>query len=221
MSPSAPFSCVRLAVAAAFGLCAAACQAPTSFDSGAQGPAEEHLLQVDAGHEDPLGRPMVRVEFELLRLEPGATEYELVQETAIVSWEGSLGSLSVLDQQAYVARFEVEIAEDSAIADPVVEVLNSGWTVEILPHRSPEGLWGGALKVHESELLELREYVTTLGSHAVTIQIPETRSRSRSTALLPNANGHWTIGLGPDEHAAQWILDVRMTEQTVSAAPQD
>jgi len=50
----------------------------------------------------------------------------LVRRFALAAGGGGRSSLSVLDQQAYVKDFDVEVAQAAAIADPIIGIAHSG-----------------------------------------------------------------------------------------------
>jgi len=52
---------------------------------------------------------------------------------------GQRGTLGRVESTTYVRDYDVEIAQDSAVGDPVVDALASGWLLDVRPYRLQDG----------------------------------------------------------------------------------
>lgn len=116
--------------------------------------------------------------------------------------------LMVLNEVAYVKDFDVEIAQASVIADPIIDKIREGVVLDVRPIVSHDRRY---------VTLELRPTVATLvrpirrftaqlaNGSAVTMQLPELRKQSINTTVVVPDGG--TLLLGGMKFAEEKTLD--------------
>lgn len=133
----------------------------------------------------------------ILRAVSKSERVQLVTSPRITVYNTARGNLSVLNQVAYVQDFNVEIAQASSIADPVVNVVQDGVVLDVRPVVSADRRFITLeLRPTIAALKRpIREVVTTLGSqNSVTIQLPEVEyQRVRTSIPMPDGG---TVLLG-------------------------
>ncbi|MBL8751690.1 MAG: hypothetical protein JNK15_00200 [Planctomycetes bacterium] len=116
-------------------------------------------------------------------------------------------SMSVKDQTSYVKDFTLTRVGDQAIADPVVDIVWDGYSIEVISTWLPDGLLGVSIDVQVQDLQRpIPKFETTLqaGLPPVQIQLPRvTGLRLRQTAALAKdslavlaaskADGKWIV----------------------------
>jgi hypothetical protein len=140
---------------------------------------------------------------------PGGIGYEIVAEkdeakaltTAIEAAAGEtlvaprlavlplqFATMAVKNQVSYVKDFTLTRAGDQTIADPVVDVVWDGHSIDVISAWQPDGLLGVSVDVQLQELQRpIAQFETTLltGLPPVQIQLPRvTGVRLRQTAVL-------------------------------------
>lgn len=109
-------------------------------------------------------------------------------------------TVSVINQTAYVRDFEFEVAKDTVIADPIVDVIQDGILLQTAVSRLENGLLGVSLDAHVAELRRPIETVeTTLPGtdHPVTIQLPSLQSTQVEAAVELAADHIVVMALPP------------------------
>lgn len=133
----------------------------------------------------------------VLRAVSKSERVELVTSPRITVYNTARGNLSVLNQIAYVQDFNVEIAQAASIADPIVNVVQDGVTLDVRPVVSADRRFITLELRPTIAVLKrpIREVVTTLGSqNSVTIQLPEVDyQRVRTSIPMPDGG---TVLLG-------------------------
>lgn len=133
----------------------------------------------------------------ILRAVSKSERVQLVTSPRITVYNTARGNLSVLNQVAYVQDFNVEIAQASSIADPIVNVVQDGVVLDVRPVVSADRRFITLeLRPTIAALKRpIREVVTTLGSqNSVTIQLPEVEyQRVRTSIPMPDGG---TVLLG-------------------------
>ena len=107
-------------------------------------------------------------------------------------------NLTVVNQLSYIQDFDVEVAQTSFIADPIIGVIQDGLTLDVRPTVSNDRHYITLeLQPTVAKLSEpIPTFATTLGSSftPVIIQLPELRlQRARTTVRLPDG-GSIVIG---------------------------
>ncbi|MCA8952234.1 MAG: hypothetical protein KDE27_22175 [Planctomycetes bacterium] len=103
----------------------------------------------------------------------------------------AIGSLSLLQQTAYVRDFEVEVAKQAFIADPVVDVVRDGIVLETAATPLEDGRLGISIEAHITDLerpIETRE-IDLGGGQKVKIQLPHLQS-TRIESAVELSPGH-------------------------------
>ncbi|MCA9000990.1 MAG: hypothetical protein KDB61_03635, partial [Planctomycetes bacterium] len=133
----------------------------------------------------------------VLRAVSKSERIELVTAPRLLVANSARSHLAVLNQVSYVQDFDVEIAQASSIADPVVRVTHEGVILDVRPVVSADRRFVTMeLRPTVARLKRpIAERVTTLGSQtSVTIQLPEIEyQRVRTTIPIPDGG---TVMLG-------------------------
>jgi tetratricopeptide (TPR) repeat protein len=151
----------------------------------------------------------------ILRAVSKSERVELVTSPNITVYNTARGNLSVLNQVAYVQDFNVEIAQAASIADPIVNVVQDGVTLDVRPVVSADRRFI-TLELRPTIAVlrrPIREVVTTLGSqNSVTIQLPEVDyQRVRTSIPMPDGGtvllGGMKVSDRQDQHSGVPILN--------------
>lgn len=114
----------------------------------------------------------------------------IVDAPSLTVYNGQQASLNVTNYVTYVKDFDVEIAQNAVIADPIVEVLAEGVVLDVKPVVSSDRRFiTMQLKPTVCTLRRpIPTFTTTLGiGTAVTIELPEMRiERGRTTVTMPD-----------------------------------
>ncbi|HIG87728.1 MAG TPA: hypothetical protein EYQ25_11850 [Planctomycetes bacterium] len=172
------------------------------FDEGEDGALRarvEHLYGSQLGTDDFRGSGGVSFQWTflndlelevILRAVQKSERVELVTAPRILVHNAARANLSVLNQVAYVADFDVEIAQAASIADPIVQVIQDGVVLDVRPVVSADrrfiNLELRPTIAHLTRPIEQR--ATTLGSsNSVTIELPEVEiQRVRTSVPIPD-----------------------------------
>jgi type II secretory pathway component GspD/PulD (secretin) len=100
-------------------------------------------------------------------------------------------NLTVVNQLSYIQDFDVEVAQTSFIADPIVGIVQDGLTLDVRPTVSNDRKWITLeLQPTVADLIEpIPTFATTLASSfsPVIIQLPELRlQQARLTVRIPD-----------------------------------
>lgn len=133
----------------------------------------------------------------VLRAVSKSERVEVVTSPRITVYNTARGNLSVLNHVAYVSDFNVEIAQAASIADPIVNIVQDGVTLDVRPVVSADRRFITLELRPTIAVLKrpIREVVTTLGTqNSVTIQLPEVEyQRVRTSIPMPDGG---TVLLG-------------------------
>ena len=115
---------------------------------------------------------------------------EEIQAPRLLIYNNTRASMSFLRQISYIKDFDVEIAQASAVANPVVDTVNDGVSLDVRPVVDAE------LKFITMELrptvmelqLPIATFTTTLGvGQPISIQLPSViLQRVRTTVTMPD-----------------------------------
>jgi general secretion pathway protein D len=124
-----------------------------------------------------------------------ATEKSLSSRTLtapiITVYNTQRANLTVVNQLSYIQDFDVEVAQTSFIADPIIGIIQDGLSLDVRPTVSNDRRYITLeLQPTVADLLEpIPTFATTLGSttQTVTIQLPELRlQQARTTVRIPD-----------------------------------
>ncbi|MBI3817534.1 MAG: hypothetical protein HY286_02495 [Planctomycetes bacterium] len=107
---------------------------------------------------------------------------------------GEEGALAAFDQRSFVTDYEVNMADGAYIADPVVEVIQTGIfisaTAVVNPARGGRML-DAFVSIQTSDYVDSKSQseITVLGSKKVTIQTPQTIESTWNSGQLAVADG--------------------------------
>lgn len=99
----------------------------------------------------------------------------VLTQPSVITTGGQRVMVSVLNQTAYVADFEIQVVEDSVLVDPIVKVVQEGLMLDLCPIIDADGKTLHLQPRIEIDTLQrpIREFKTTVaGMSDVTIQIP-------------------------------------------------
>lgn len=129
-------------------------------------------------------------------------------------------SVAAITQTTYVRDFKVEVNRDSMVADPVVDVVQDGFTLRATAQPFATGL-GVALHAAWADLTKpISTFTTTLGiGQPVTIQLPEVQQVQIEAAVeLPADN---TVVLLLPALLGKRCIAVLRLEQVVADRPKE
>lgn len=143
----------------------------------------------------------------VLRAVSKSERVELVTAPRILVFNTGRANLTVLNQVAYVADFDIEIAQGASIADPIIDVVQDGAILDVRPVVSADRRFITLeLRPTIAQLTRpIRQAVTTLGStSSVTIELPEVDiQRVRTSVPMPDGA---TVLLGGQKVSANQNL---------------
>jgi Flp pilus assembly secretin CpaC len=127
----------------------------------------------------------------LLRAVEKSSEARVVNSQVLTVYNSQQAAVSVINQRAYVQDFDVEVATAAFIADPIINVLSEGVSLQVRPtvHQDRKNL---TLEVQPTvaRIVTITPFTTTLGNNsaaAITLQLPQLEVQSlRSTATIPD-----------------------------------
>ena len=105
--------------------------------------------------------------------------------------------VTVINQQAYIQDFDVEVAQFQAVADPQINVLQEGVVLDVRPtiHHNRKYL---TLEIQPTvaKIVALRTFSTTLGGNTspVDFQLPELEVQSVNTSAIIPDGGSILLG---------------------------
>jgi type II secretory pathway component GspD/PulD (secretin) len=117
---------------------------------------------------------------------------EIIEAQNLTVFNGQRANITVQDHVSYVKDFEVEIAQGSVIADPVVDVIRNGSILDVRPVVSADRRFV-TMEVRPT-LMELVEPIplfrTSLAiGNEVELQLPELQTqRVRTTVTIPDGS---------------------------------
>jgi len=133
---------------------------------------------------------------------------------SLALYGGQQGNVATVGQTAYIADFEVEVANGAVIADPVVKVANDGlsWDVCVFVDPDSPAFLVASRAKFTSLRRPMREFGTTLidGGAEMKIQIPEFDDVEWAASLLAL----------DDEHRAFWVTGLCLTSWNEDGEPQ-
>lgn len=135
----------------------------------------------------------------ILRAVEKSSRFELVNSQTISVHNTQRAYVTVINQQAYIQDFDVEVAQFQAVADPVINVLHEGVVLDVRPTVSHNRKYLN-LEVQPTvaEIISLSTFSTTLGGNTspVDFQLPELEVQSVNTsAVLPDGGSVLLGGL--------------------------
>ena len=135
----------------------------------------------------------------ILRAVEKSTNIELVNDQVLSVHNTQRAYVTVINQQAYIQDFDVEVAQFQAVADPQVNVLNEGVVLDVRPtiHHDRKYL---TLEIQPTvaKVVALRNFSSTLGGNTspVEFQLPEVQVQSVfTTAIIPDGGSIMLGGL--------------------------
>ncbi len=135
----------------------------------------------------------------ILRAVEKSSQFELINSQMLSVHNTQRAYVAVINQQAYIQDFDVEVAQFQAVADPQINVLQEGVVLDVRPtiHHDRKYL---TLEIQPTvaKVIALRNFSTTLGGNtsSVSFQLPELEVQSVNTsAILPDGGSILLGGL--------------------------
>jgi type II secretory pathway component GspD/PulD (secretin) len=126
----------------------------------------------------------------ILRAVEKSQEFQLINNQVLSVHNTQRAYVSVINQQAYIQDFDVEVAQFQAVADPQINVLTEGVVLDVRPtiHHDRKSL---TLEIQPTvaKVVALRNFSSTLGGNTspVEFQLPELEVQSVfTTAVIPD-----------------------------------
>lgn len=126
----------------------------------------------------------------IFQLVEKTSQIELVNSQQLTVYNSQQAAVSVINQQAYVQDFDVEVATFITIADPVINVLSEGVSLQVTPtvHHDRQAL---NLEVQPTvaRVVNLTPFSTSLanGGAPVEFTLPELEIQAlKTTAVIPD-----------------------------------
>ncbi|MCE9593515.1 MAG: hypothetical protein K8S98_04915 [Planctomycetes bacterium] len=135
----------------------------------------------------------------ILRAVEKSTEYQLVNDQVLSVHNTERAFVSVINQQAYIQDFDVEVAQFQAVADPQVNVLTEGVVLDVRPTILYDRKYLRLeIQPTVAKVVALRPFSSTLGGNTspVEFQLPELEVQSVfTTAVIPDGGSILLGGL--------------------------
>jgi tetratricopeptide (TPR) repeat protein len=126
----------------------------------------------------------------ILRAVEKSQNFQLINNQVLSVHNTQRAYVSVINQQAYIQDFDVEVAQFQAVADPQINVLTEGVVLDVRPtiHHDRKSL---TLEIQPTvaKVVSLRNFSSTLGGNTspVEFQLPELQVQSVfTTAVIPD-----------------------------------
>lgn len=126
----------------------------------------------------------------ILRAVEKSQDFQLINDQMLAVHNTQRANVSVVNQQAYIQDFDVEVAQFQAVADPQINVLIEGVVLDVRPtiHHDRKTL---TLEIQPTvaKVVALRNFSSTLGGNTspVEFQLPELQVQSVfTTAVIPD-----------------------------------
>jgi type II secretory pathway component GspD/PulD (secretin) len=133
----------------------------------------------------------------ILRAIEKTTQFQLVNSQMLSVHNTQRAYVTVINQQAFIQDFDVEVAQFQAVADPQINVLHEGVVLDVRPtiHHSRKYL---TLEIQPTvaKVVALRTFSTTLGGNTspVDFQLPELEVQSVNTSAIIPDGGSILLG---------------------------
>jgi len=133
----------------------------------------------------------------VLRAIEKSSKFELVNNQILSVHNTQRAYVTVINQQAYIQDFDVEVAQFQAVADPQINVLMEGVVLDVRPtiHQNRRYL---TLEIQPTvaKVIALRNFSTTLGGNTspVEFQLPEVEVQSVNTSAIIPDGGSILLG---------------------------
>ncbi len=155
----------------------------------------------------------------LLRAVEKNIDQTLVNAPRLTIYNRQRANLSIVNQVSYVKDYDVEVAQTAFIADPLVDVVQDGLTLDVRPTVSFDRKWVKLdLQPTVATLLRpIRTFETNLSGLTVpvVIELPEVTTRTAQTSVnVPN--GGWVV-IGGLKHVS--TVDVRSSTPILGDIP--
>ncbi len=135
----------------------------------------------------------------VLRAVEKSEQFQIVNSQTLSVHNTQRAYVTVINQQAYIQDFDVEVAQLQSVADPQINVLHEGVVLDVRPTIGHDRKWL-QLEVQPTvaRVVSLRNFSTTLGGNTspVEFQLPELEVLSVNTsAYLPDGGSLLLGGL--------------------------
>ena len=112
----------------------------------------------------------------------------------VITLGGQKGSVSVVEERAYLEDYEVTYVDDEQIVDPQIGVLQTGVWVEVTASRTEtKGTLDVKLDVKTSELHKIDEVEVEFHGRTLALDLPEVSTRQISAHFVQPRGGHQLV----------------------------
>lgn len=134
----------------------------------------------------------------LLRAVEQSANATLVNAPRLTIYNNQRANLTLVNQVSYVKDYDVEVAQTSFIADPLIDVIQDGLTLDVRPTISHDRKYV-TMEVQPAVanlVRPIRTFETTLSglSTPVVVELPEVTVQQASTTVRVPDGGYLTIG---------------------------
>lgn len=142
---------------------------------------------------------------------------ERVTTPTLVVCPHARAQIAITNSIPYVRDFSVEVAQGSMVADPIVDVVQDGFTLEAAATLLPQGAVGIALEATVADLKRpIPTFTTNLGAgQDVSIQLPQVLT-SQVTAAAELPRDHLAVFAMPAVAGKRYV--VTLTARRIDAA---
>ncbi len=138
----------------------------------------------------------------------------LVRSARVTGYNGQRVSCFRGAQRSFLQDWDVEVAQEASISDPIINIAQTGFAFDIRPIVRSEELIVVDLRAQISNWREsLRTAVTPSGP----VQAPNLADTSISTTLTVPNGGFALAGSGPGAGGGQWYLLLSATAERVAS----
>ncbi len=135
----------------------------------------------------------------ILRAIEKSSEFQLINSQLLSVHNTQRAYVTVINQQAYIQDFDVEVAQFQAVADPQINVLHEGVVLDVRPTINHNRRYI-TLEIQPTvaKIVALRNFSSSLGGNTspVEFQLPEVEVQSVNTsAILPDGGSILLGGL--------------------------
>jgi hypothetical protein len=147
----------------------------------------------------------------LAKAESGG-DVRIIRSARITGYNGQQVSLYRGAQRSFVQDWDVEVAQEASISDPIVGIVQDGFAFDVRPIVRDENLIVVDLRAQRSEH---RSPIRTVVSTSGPVQAPDMAySRVNTTLTVPNG-GFALAGSGPGQGSGGWYLLLSATAEKI------
>lgn len=148
----------------------------------------------------------------VLELAAGDADYHIARSARITGYNGQRISFYRGAQRAFLQDWDVEVAQEASISDPIIGIAQSGLAFDVWPTVRNAELIVVELR---AELSTWREPLRTAVTPSGPVQAPNLAYTSLSTTLTVPNGGFALAGSGPGAGGGHWYLLLSATAEKI------